>query len=81
MTQDQIWKALSNLNTDKSPGPDEFHPRILKELCNELAYPFKDFFNKCMKDGCIPSAWKKAEVKPIFKKGDKSSPGNYRPVS
>ena len=34
-----------------------------------------------MKNGSIPSAWKKAEVKPIFKKGDKSSPGNYRPVS
>jgi hypothetical protein len=31
--------------------------------------------------GTIPSLWKEAVVKPIFKKGDKSSPGNYRPVS
>ena len=31
--------------------------------------------------GKIPEGWKCAEVKPIFKKGDKSKPGNYRPVS
>ena len=32
-------------------------------------------------NGCIPSQWKNAEVRPIFKKGDKSNPENYRPVS
>ena len=34
-----------------------------------------------MKLGSIPSEWKEAEVVPIFEKGDKSTPGNYRPVS
>ena len=34
-----------------------------------------------MKDGILPKLWKEAEVRPIFKKGSKSSPGNYRPVS
>ena len=34
-----------------------------------------------MGTGKLPSAWKSAVVKPIFKKGDKHSPGNYRPVS
>ena len=33
-----------------------------------------------MKFGRIPKAWKVAEVRPIFKKGDKTQPGNYRPV-
>ena len=31
--------------------------------------------------GSLPSKWKEAEVRPIFKKGNKSTPGNYRPVS
>ena len=31
--------------------------------------------------GTTPSDWNKATVTPIFKKGDKSKPPNYRPVS
>ena len=73
--------ALLSLKTSKSPGPDELHPMVLKELANELAYPFKLLFDKTMNNATLPSAWKQAEVKPIFKKGDKSTPGNYRPVS
>ena len=34
-----------------------------------------------MTKGKIPSGWKQAEVRPIFKKGSKTSPDNYRPVS
>ena len=38
-------------------------------------------FNLTLTSGTIPSDWKIAEVRPIYKKGDKSAPGNYRPVS
>jgi ribonuclease P/MRP protein subunit RPP40 len=31
--------------------------------------------------GIVPKCWKKANVSPIFKKGPKSEPGNYRPIS
>ena len=53
----------------------------MKELAAELVVPFDMLFKKTMIDGKIPSKWKTAEVRPIFKKGKKSSPGNYRPVS
>jgi len=36
---------------------------------------------KYLESGIIPGDWKKANVIPIFKKGDKSSSSNYRPVS
>jgi len=78
---DDIIKRLGKLNISKAMGPDGIHPRLLKE-CNEvLAFPLKLLFEKCMKTGTIPKRWKIAEVKPLFKKGDKSNPGNYRPVS
>ena len=38
-------------------------------------------FNKTILDEKLPVSWKEAEVKPIFKKGCKATPGNYRPVS
>ena len=41
----------------------------------------KFLFNNSLTNGKIPSDWKIAEVRPIFKKGTKSNPGNYRPVS
>ena len=81
VSADQIQKALHDLNPNKSPGPDEIHPRVLKELAKELAYPLKLLFDKSFDQGIIPSDWKEAEVRPLFKKGEKSNPGNYRPVS
>ena len=76
-----VLLALKSLNVNKSPGPDKVHPRILRECANELAYPIHKLFVRSMKEGRVPSKWKEAEVRPIFKKGKKSSPGNYRPVS
>ena len=81
MTEPDIEKALKSLKTCKSPGPDGIHPRILKELSVELSNPLKKLFDKTMSCGKLPAQWKIAEVRPIFKKGSKTSPGNYRPVS
>ena len=67
-----MLEALKSLKADKSPGPDGHHPRVLKELAEQLAHPLTNLFNKCMKFGRIPKAWKVAEVRPIFKKGDKT---------
>ena len=79
--KEDFVKLLKNLKANKSPGPDGIHPLILKELAEALANPFKILFDKTMIEGCIPQDWKKAEVRPIFKKGAKTSPDNYRPVS
>ena len=81
INDENMQKALNNLNSSKSPGPDQVHPRVLKELAEQLSHPLRLLFDKTLRDGKIPESWKVAEVKPIFKKGKKSSPGNYRPVS
>lgn len=81
ISEETIRKELNKLNVSKSCGPDGIHPRLLRELSNELALPLKILFEKTMAEGKLPHGWKRAEVKPIFKKGEKTKPGNYRPVS
>ena len=81
VTEEQIDKALVKLNSNKACGPDGIHPKFLKELHSSLSVPLCILFNKTMSSGTIPTQWKTAEVKPIFKKGEKQNPGNYRPVS
>ena len=54
---------------------------MLQELCNEIAPVLQIIFERSLQTGKIPSDWSKALVAPIFKKGDKSSAANYRPIS
>ncbi|CAM4549153.1 unnamed protein product [Lepidochelys olivacea] len=62
-------------------GPDALHPRVLKELADVIAEPLAIIFENSWRLGEIPDDWKKANVVPIFRKGKKEDPGNYRPVS
>ena len=78
---DKVKKILLGLNPTKSCGPDECHPRMLKETADILSGPIPQLFTKSLQSGTLPKQWKEANVTCIFKKGDKSSPGNYRPVS
>ena len=81
ISKNDVFLSLKSLNTNKSSGPDGVHPRILSELAYELSTPVHKIFVRSLKEGKIPKMWKEQEVKPIYKKGKKSSPGNYRPVS
>ena len=38
-------------------------------------------FEKSLKTGQLPSEWTKAQVCPLYKKGDKTDPANYRSIS
>ena len=62
-------------------GPDSIHPLLLKELAHELAPIVYLLFRRSLDTGIVPDDWKLAHVTPIYKKGKKADPGNYRPVS
>ena len=76
-----ILKLLYNLKPGKAAGPDKIRPLILKELRVELAHIIKIIFERSLETGKLPTNWCKANVTPIYKKGDKSLASNYRRIS
>lgn len=50
---------------------------MAKVFCVPLTLIVQESINS----GKIPTVWKEARGTPLFKKGEKSNPGNYRPVS
>ena len=79
----EVKDKLSKLDIFKSEGPDGVNPKLLRALADNLnfVHAVGKLFRACAATGRVPLAWKSANVIPLFKKGSKSDPLNYRPVS
>jgi hypothetical protein len=76
-----VGKLLKNLSPNKASGPDAIPNRILKGIANEIAPFMTHLYDSSVQEGKLPSDWKTALVTPIYKKGSRHDPANYRPVS
>ena len=81
VTIQDVLDQLKCLDISKSYGPDLISPCFLKEGANILAVPLCKIINNSLTQRVVPSAWKRANVIPIYKKGKKNLTDNYRPVS
>ena len=81
VSKEKIAEKIEKLKPGKSPGPDNVTVKILQTFKTSLVLPLEILFRKSLNSGNVPSEWKEANVVPIFKKGSKKEPGNYRPVS
>ena len=81
VSRQEVQSRLEKLNTNKSCGPDDIHPRLLQETAKAVSIPLEIIFNLSLNSGECPTDWRTANVTPIHKKGSRTDPGNYRPVS
>ena len=81
ITVERVREKIRKLNACKSPGPDGLYPREIKEVGNEIAPHFCDIYKSSMEQKRAVADWKLQNITPLFKKGSKDNPGNYRPVS
>ena len=80
VTPEIIAKPIKKMKDNKSPGVDGLPPKQFKEIVEEISTPVAKLFNLSLEEGIVPPEWKEANITPLFKKGSRNKPENYRPV-
>ena len=81
MTIDEISFAVKNLNTNKSPGPHGLTVEFYRKFWDILAPHLVLVFNSCFQAGEMCESMKTSNTRVIYKKGDRKSLKNWRPIS
>ena len=76
-----IAAALKELQPHSAAPPGDIPAVILKNCKEALAYPIWRLWSHSMESGKIPESLKEQFITPVYKKGDRTIAGNYRPVS
>ena len=76
-----VANLLSNLDDHKASGLDGIPATLLKKLATVISPVLTIVFQAFLHQGLVPMDWKSANIVPIFKKGERCNPSNYRPVS
>ena len=76
-----VLKQLEVLDPKKGAGPDLLSPALLKFFAPYIYNTLSDIFQHSLNTGSVPKDWRTANVIPVFKKGSRTDPLNYRPIS
>lgn len=77
----EIKMSFKKCRDGKSPGSDGILNEFLKNLPDNYIDYLSSLFNNILEKEKVPNAWANILTKIIYKKGDKSVPGNYRPIA
>ena len=81
INQWDVLQILTSLKNRTNTSPDGLPYIFLKKCAYPLLAPITHIFRYSMMSGTFPEMWKESIVLPLFKKGIKSDPSNYRPIS
>ena len=76
-----VKTKIKNLKISGSSGPDGISSKFLHDHVDCLSAPLSILYTKSLFTGIVPQDWREANVTPIYKKGSKNKPENYRPIS
>jgi len=76
-----VLDLIKNIDSSKSCGPDNITGVLLKTFATCIVFSLTSIFQYSLASNTLPDIWRLAKVKPIFKKGSRHLPNNYRPVS
>ena len=80
ITEDITNKLLRWFDVSRAPGMDGISSKFLKDGAEVLTKPICDIINLSIKLSTFPDKCKIAKLTPLFKKGLKTDPKNYRPI-
>ena len=76
-----IQLLLEKLDPAKDPGPDHIPTKVIKLCANVIAPVLQIIYSQSLEHVILPQDWLSANIIPVFKRGDRSIPANYRLIS
>ena len=80
-SKEDILKAIKSLSSNKASLIEDIPIKILKNSIHIYSEKLTNIFNECLINGKFSDTLKRADVTPIFKKGNDNEKENYHPVS
>ena len=81
ITKSEINQEILNLDSSKACQESDLPTKIIKANSDIFTEVIHKEFNRGLEVGNFPCTMKLANVTPVYKKGNRSEKGNYRPVS
>ena len=81
VSEEDVKKILLSSDTSKAAGMDQTPAKFLGNGAEVLALPLGNIINLSIKLSTFPEECKIVKLKPIFKKGARTDPKNYHPIS
>ena len=81
VTTKELTTAITRLEGHKATFFDSIPNEGIKGLHRAQPEILRHLFTKIMATGYIPKVWGEAYLKPLYKKGDRNNPSNYRGIA
>lgn len=78
---EDIIEAINEMDENSATSDGDIPARIIKACKGSLAQALLLIWRPSLKTGTIPQVYKEQFITPVYKKGNKTDPANYRPVS